>query len=467
MTAIARASFDATGPGTSEEHWWSAPQWADVPIVDLAATAAAFRRVLVVAAHPDDETLGAGGLLADVADAGMDVTVLVATSGENSHQVADDVSSRQLGTRRRREVEHAVSVLAPAARIVHLGFRDGGLPEVLDRLVEAIADRADAETLVIAPWTHDGHSDHEAIGAAASLAASSASAAVVHYPIWFWHWADPSTLPWANVVGAHTSLVGCWRKRSALEAFTTQIRGWDQTPGGSDTPPVLGPALLRRARRLVEILIDVAGVLPTLDAAQLNRLSRQRQDNLDRMYDSGPDPWGWAESFYERRRRSLLLAMLGRPHYPRVLELGCGDGHITSALVDRCDALYALDTSARAVQATASAAPGVTVTHGCLPADIPEGSFDLIVISEVGYFLTAGELIATIGGAKTSLTEDGELLMCHWQHPTLGIPLDGVLVHDQARALMGSDPSAAYHDEDISIDVWTSAPSSAEREGRR
>ncbi len=461
------ALFEHTDPGISEEQWWSAPQWADVPILDLPATVAAFRGAVVVSAHPDDETVGAGGLLADLADAGMDLTVLVATSGERSHRVFDEDSAGQLGTRRRREVEHAISCLAPSARVVHLRLPDSGLRGEVDQLITAIAARTDADTLVIAPWTQDGHSDHDAVGAAAALAASSKSAAVVHYPVWLWHWADPASLPWAHMVGSHTSLVGCWRKRSALAAFTTQIYGWDPIPGGSQTPPMLGPAVLNRARRLIETLIDPGAALPTISTAERVRRSRQRRQTLDHMYESGPDPWGWANSFYEQRRRALLLGMLGQPHYGRVLELGCADGYLTSALLERCDSLTALDTSARAVEATARAAPAACMIHGDLPSAMPTDSFDLIVLSEVGYFLTAGELIGTVAQAKSSLAPGGELLLCHWQHPTLDIPLDGVLVHEQVHALMGSSPSASYHDEDISIDVWTSRPSCAEREGRR
>ncbi|MGB5951099.1 MAG: bifunctional PIG-L family deacetylase/class I SAM-dependent methyltransferase [Ornithinimicrobium sp.] len=459
--------FDPRQPGTSEEHWWSAPQWADVPVLNMAALAAMFQSVLVVSAHPDDETLGAGGLLADLADAGMDITVLIATSGEKSHQVADESAASQLGTRRRREVEIAISALAPNAHMVHLGLPDTALHTHRARLIEAVTDRVNASTLVIAPWTRDGHSDHDAIGEACAAAASSASASVVHYPLWFWHWAEPEALPWSQVVSAEMSLVGCWRKRAALDAFVSQTRGWDQMPGGADTPPVVGPAVLRRARRLIEALIDTEGVLPRLSIVELERRSASRQATFDEMYDGDDDPWGWNGSFYEERRRALVVAMLGRQRYGRALELGCANGHLTAALEQRCDDVYALDTSAQAVRAASATAPNAHIVHGTLAADIPHGTFDLIVISEVGYFLTAKELIATVQAAKSSLADGGELLMCHWQHPTLDIPLDGVLVHEQAEALMGRSPSASYHDEDVSILLWSSSSSVAEREGRR
>lgn len=461
------AGFDPTGTGTTEEQWWSPPQWADVPVLDVPATAAAFSSVLLLAAHPDDETLGAGGLLADLADAGMSITVLVASSGERSHPVSDAAAADHLGARRRREVESAVATLAPKAHLVHLGMADSKLRHELDRVVAAVTERIDTTTLLIAPWTRDGHSDHDTMGEAAVLAAAPLSASVVHYPIWFWHWGQPEALPWPHLVNADTSLVGCWRKRSALDAFVTQTRGWDPAPGGSDTPPVVGPAVLRRARRLVETFVDPDGVLPRLSSEELGRLSQLRERTLDQMYDTGEDPWRWTGSFYEERRRSLLLAVLGRARYQRALELGCADGHITAALEQRCQEVHALDTSAQAVQATRTRAPSAHVVQGTLPRDMPALSFDLIVVSEVGYFLTASELLATLQAAKAALEAGGELVLCHWQQPTLGIPLDGVLVHEQAEALMGGPPSASYQDEDVSVTLWTSSESVARREGRR
>ena len=66
------------------------------------------------------------------------------------------------------------------------------------------------------------------------------------------------------------------------------------------------------------------------------------------------------------------------------------------------------------------------------PADLPPGPFDLVLLSEVGYFLTPLELVATLRRCEAVAGPGGELVLCHWQHPTEHVPLDGVLVHEQA-----------------------------------
>ncbi len=184
------------------------------------------------------------------------------------------------------------------------------------------------------------------------------------------------------------------------------------------------------------------------------------------MYDAGSDPWGNACSFYEERRRALLLAMLGARRYPRVLELGCADGYLTTALADRADELLALDTSERAVVAARLATPTALIRQGSVPDDIPQGRFDLIVLSEVGYFLTPIELIQTLRRADAALAPGGELVLCHWQHPTNHLPLDGILVHEQALSVLGRPPRARHIDADLCIEVWGEAPSLAASEGR-
>ncbi|MGB3829487.1 MAG: bifunctional PIG-L family deacetylase/class I SAM-dependent methyltransferase [Ornithinimicrobium sp.] len=458
--------FSHLQEGTSEALWWSAPQWDTVPVLDRAATAASFSKVIVASAHPDDETLGIGGLVTDLAELGVPISVLVATAGERSQHGLGDRARERLATLRRREVERAVSGLAPQARLAHLGLPDTGLHHHEAELMDQIARRVDQRTLILAPWIDDGHTDHDAVGAAAAAASAATGAAVAHYPIWLWQWSDPQSLPWSSMVASETSLVGCWRKRAALEAFPSQSTAPQNDNGRVEQAAILGPTSLARGRRLVETLIAAHGTLPTVSRGGHAEHDIARRAAFDRMYDGGTDPWGNAGSFYEERRRALLLAMLGRSRYGRVLELGCADGYLTTALADRATQVLAFDTSARAVAAARIASPTSLIEQGSVPQDIPEGEFDLVVLSEVGYFLTPLELIQTLRRARAALAPGGELVLCHWQHPTNGVPLDGVLVHEQAVALLGYPPRARHVDEDLCIEVWGDAPSVAESEGR-
>ncbi|UJH70139.1 bifunctional PIG-L family deacetylase/class I SAM-dependent methyltransferase [Ornithinimicrobium sp. INDO-MA30-4] len=452
--------------GISEAVWWSTPQWEDVPILDLVATASRFSTVLVAAAHPDDETIGVGGLLADLAALELPITVLMGTNGERSQPGLEESGRSRLGDQRRHEVQRAVEKLASHAHLSHLNLPDARLSEHEEELMQAIVNRSDEATLILAPWTDDGHTDHDSLGRAAQRAAKITGAVVVHFPIWMWHWSEPASVPWSRMVAAEPSRVACWLKRAALEEFASQ-----RMPSNVnfDHPPVaaiLSGTLLARARRLIETLIDPGAELPVLSREDRDSRTITRSATFDEMYDAGSDPWGNAQSFYEQRRRSLLLAALGRARYERILELGCADGHVTSALVNRAEEVVAIDTSPRAVAAARLAAPAADITAGNLPNDIPHEQFDLVILSEVGYFLTATELIATLRRARAALVTGGELLLCHWQHPTKSVPLDGILVHEQARTVLGYSPSAQYRDGDLCIEVWADAPSIAESEGR-
>jgi len=459
--------FHHADAGTAESTWLGSHRWDGVAVLDLPALLQRYARVLVVAAHPDDETLGVGGLLADLADAGAAVGVLVATDGERSHPVDGDRARAALAARRRREVRAAVEVLVPAARLTHLGLPDGGLGLHEHTLAEEVRRRSDPDTLVVAPWLTDGHDDHDTLGRACVDAVSRSGADLVSYPIWLWHWGSPEALPWPDVVASETSRAGAWRKRAALEQFPTQTSPWsDPAAIGPPAAAVLGGVVLDRARRLTETLIDPAHVLPRLSGDRLERRAAARAQQFDRMYDGGDDPWVFEGSFYEERRRALVLALLGCRRYGRALEIGCADGRLTAALLERCDEVFALDTSHRAVRAARARAPRAVVEQGRAPSDLPSGPFHLVLLSEVGYFLTPLELVATLRRCEAALAPGGEIVLCHWQHPTEHVPLDGALVHEQAATVLGLGRRATVVDGDLRIDVWGDADSVARQEGR-
>ena len=161
--------------------------------------------------------------------------------------------------------------------------------------------------------------------------------------------------------------------------------------------------------------------------------------------------------WYERRKRNLLLAALPRERFRAGLEVGSSTGALAADLAGRCDELLVVDASAHAVAAArrrCGALPGVSVEQRRVPSEwppAPSGGFDLVVLSEVGYFLSPRDLEELLGRIGTSLAPDGVLVLCHWRHEIEGWPLDGPDVHRIARASGVRPVAATYTDRDVEL----------------
>jgi LmbE family N-acetylglucosaminyl deacetylase len=138
---------------------------------------------LVIAPHPDDETLGAGGLIAALRTRGIKVTVVAVTDGENAY--ADGIDLRET---REQEQNAALARLGVGPDSIHR-FRipDSGVTAYEDRLIELLLPLVSEQTHVIAPWQHDFHPDHEACGRAAAKIAALKGAVLTSYFFWTWH----------------------------------------------------------------------------------------------------------------------------------------------------------------------------------------------------------------------------------------------------------------------------------------
>ena len=153
---------------------------------------------------------------------------------------------------------------------------------------------------------------------------------------------------------------------------------------------------------------------------------------FDQMYAASGDPWGLATRWYEARKYALSLALLPQRHYREAFEPGCSVGVLTAMLADRCGRVLAWDASADAVRSAAArtaALPNVCVRRGTIPGDWPPGQFDLIVFSEVLYYLAGGALGEVLDAGVASLRPGGTLLAVHWRHPVADYPRSGDDVH--------------------------------------
>lgn len=154
---------------------------------------------------------------------------------------------------------------------------------------------------------------------------------------------------------------------------------------------------------------------------------------FDRVYEANADPWSFATSPYEYQKYKATMAALPRAHYPNAFEIGCSIGVLTQMLADRCGRLQAVDASALPLQTAherLAAYPNVTIQQMSIPGDFPADSFDLIILSEVGYYLSMPDLERARQLLVDSLNPGGHLLLVHWTPFVHDYPLTGDQVHD-------------------------------------
>jgi LmbE family N-acetylglucosaminyl deacetylase len=434
-------AFTHDDTGARPQDWVDALGGTDLPPLDLTR----YRRVVLVGAHPDDESLGAGGLAATATGAGLPTALLVATDGEGSHPGSPTHTAAALGRRRRDELTAAALALGiEPSDVTRLGLPDGAVGDHADDLVAAIVDLLGdgRDCLLVAPYRSDGHPDHEAMGRCAATAAHRTGATLAEYPIWLWHAGERHDLPVESLTRLPLPPWARAAKQVAIASHTSQVRPLSEQPGDEVMLPE--PVLEHFAGDEELLVVTSADQAP--------------DDRLDRLHADDSDPWGAQSRWYERRKRALLLAALPRARFARALEVGCSTGVLTECLLDRSDTLVATDSSPTALAlARKRLGERADLLLMAAPHEWPDGAFDLVVVSEVGYFLSPAALDGLVDRIARSRSADGVVVLCHWRHPVRGWPLDGPAVH---RAFARGDlpeVAATYRDRDVEIVVHANA----------
>lgn len=148
---------------------------------------------------------------------------------------------------------------------------------------------------------------------------------------------------------------------------------------------------------------------------------------FERLYAEDPDPWKFATSDYERNKYAATLAALPRERYGRALDVGCSIGVLTRALAERCRDLVAIEPVPSALAAArerCADAPQVAFLEGAVPAIWPPGRFDLILLSEVVYYLDRADLSRLVGLVAGALAHLADIVTVHWTGET-DYPLGG------------------------------------------
>jgi SAM-dependent methyltransferase len=198
-----------------------------------------------------------------------------------------------------------------------------------------------------------------------------------------------------------------------------------------------------RGKRLLARLI---GKRPSRDAA-----------HFQSMYDADPDPWHFRTSDYEQEKYRKSLEALPPRRFGSAFEVGCSIGVLTQLLAPRCNALLGVDIVEQplgAARATCADQPWVRFQRMQVPGDWPDEVFDLIVLSEVLYFLSRREVGAVAERVRSTLDPNGLVLLVNWRGRS-GDPCTG----DEAaqlfidRSSAGLEPTVQYQTDTYRLDL--------------
>jgi LmbE family N-acetylglucosaminyl deacetylase len=225
-------------PLTVEAAWL--PMLREIPVWEppLVPT-------IVLAPHPDDETLGAGGLIARLRNRDIPVSVVAITDGENAYSDSDGLGEIRVP----EQVEALRRLGVSKSMIYRLGLPDRDVSLYEDELLALLRPIVSEAAHIVAPWPLDFHPDHEATGRAAQCIASECGLEISFYLFWTWHRGSPDLLSNQALLGLPLSDLEMEMKMHALAAHQSQFAH----PNGQ---PILSSELLEPARRTFEVYIQ-------------------------------------------------------------------------------------------------------------------------------------------------------------------------------------------------------------------
>lgn len=154
---------------------------------------------------------------------------------------------------------------------------------------------------------------------------------------------------------------------------------------------------------------------------------------FDDIYNKNDDPWNFQTSEYEKGKYQATVNALQKSKYQNAFEIGCSIGVLTEMLAGRCNKLLSVDVSEMPLEKARKRLadyPQVRFAKMALPREFPEETFDLIIMSEVGYYFSPGDLEVVKKLILEHLSAGGQLLMVHWTPIVHDYPLTGDEVHD-------------------------------------
>ena len=210
--------------------------------------------LVVISPHPDDESLGVGGLIAAATAARQDVRIVLITDGSGSHPRSATYPRDRLVALRKAEAAAAVDILGVAPDgVSHLDLPDTAAPLAGPAFEAAVAHIASVvrdagASRLLCTWGHDPHCDHEAAAAMArAVKRRLPGLALWSYPIWGLHLLPPDAEVEAPLLSGVRIVIAPWlaTKRAAIAAHASQITTLidDDPTGFHFTPELLAPFL--------------------------------------------------------------------------------------------------------------------------------------------------------------------------------------------------------------------------------
>jgi protein-L-isoaspartate O-methyltransferase len=183
--------------------------------------------------------------------------------------------------------------------------------------------------------------------------------------------------------------------------------------------------------------------------------------HFDALYARHADPWGLTSEWYERRKYAITLACLPRERYRRAFEPGCAIGYFTSLLAQRCDEVVATDFAAAAVESARTRVAHfahVQVGQAVLPHELPDGRFDLIMVSEILYYFSGRDLKTLTDALIERLEPDGDLVAVHYREAGGDHGYDGFNVHALLSEHGALSRQVHHEDQSFVLDAFRLRP---------
>ncbi|WP_428332827.1 PIG-L family deacetylase [Novosphingobium sp.] len=418
----------------------------DLPVLTVDEITAG-RPFVMLVPHPDDDLLGAAMLMRQAQQRGIACGVVFLTSGQASHHHPDWPPEKLAQTRRAEALEGLTILLDAQPGVLFCDLPDGAVASHWDATtlacIAAFCQSNGAHTLITTD-PGDAHVDHKAAFGIASMLWQQGAIAT----LW--------TMPVGSRIDGH-SPGDMFRqlpfdndedsdcKLRAIDAHGTQ-RGHVIAPGHGFTltDEMIEPFLQ------AEFFWPVAGVDAILEAPN-------DPGEFDALFSQSADPWAYDQAPYEQVRFARTIAALDGRQFERGLEIACAAGVLTERLAQCCNALVAVDASRAAIghaRRRLQPWPNVDIRLARMPDQFPEGSFDLIMLSDFLYYLGLRGLVALVGTCLARANPGAVIVLVNYLGP-MAIAIDGEKAAEAAiaaAALLGWHPTHQERNETMRID---------------